>query len=70
MHPVTYYWLAFVLVLFLIVRHFLRKWGLGGGNMSSGDFGLGRFFYYVAFFLLWVLPSVIVWCVTDIARRW
>lgn len=68
MHTATYFWLAFVAVLFLVVRQFLRRWGLGG-SASAGDYGLGKFFYYAAFFLLWVLPSVIVWCVVDITRQ-
>lgn len=67
MHPATYIWLAFVAVLFLVVRQFLRKWGLGG-SASAGDYGLGKLFYYGAFIVLWIAPSIIFWCVVDVWR--
>lgn len=69
MQPITYGFLLFVVVLFLVVRQFLRKWGLGG-SPNGGDYGMGRFFYYVAFFLMWVLPCAVIWCVVDIVRHW
>jgi len=65
----TYVWLGLVALLFFVVRQLLRKWGLGG-SASAGDYGLGKLFYYAAFFVLWVLPAVLSWFVLDIVRIW
>lgn len=69
-HPATYVFLVFVIVLFLVVRHLLRRWGLSvGGPDDRGDFGLGRLFAVVAYFVLWVVPCMLVWVVADITRQ-
>lgn len=70
MQTATYIWLGFVVVLFLIVREWLRRWGLTvGGSNDRGDYGLGRFFAVVAYFVLWVCPSAVAWVVADLVRR-
>lgn len=69
MQLITYAFLAFALVLFFVVRQFLRRWGLGG-SANAGDYGLGKVFYYGAFFVGWFLPVLLVWLFVDVVRIW
>lgn len=46
--------------LFFLVRRLLDKYDMGGSK-NSGDFGLGRAWAFIAYVVLWLLPSLLGW---------